>query len=150
MGYTHHDGISLTGSGLAMGATGSEVAIGPSWSADQSSATVGTEAATVINVAVQFNTALGAACAEKVTALVWFTDDAAGDTAASTAIDTVAVGTDGSAIEVVAGKVYICTSEADGDLDLDLTQDAADTLYMQMCDPDGRRFTSDAITWAGP
>jgi len=116
-----------------------------------STITVGTEASTVINVAVQFNDAKGDALTEPWAGNIYFSDDAAGQTLATTAIDTVAVGTDGTVIkEVTAGKHYYVVSEADGDLDLNLTQNAADTLYMQVVMPDGRLKASAVITWAGP
>ena len=113
-----------------------------------STITVGTEASNVVNVAIQFNDAKGDALTEAWAGNIYFSDDAAGQTLATTAIDTVAVGTDGTIIkEVTAGKHYYVVSEADGDLDLNLTQDAADTLYMQVVFGDGRKKASSVITW---
>lgn len=121
------------------------------WSPDTSTITVGTEAATVINVAVQFNDSAGSAVTAPVFAEIYFSDDAAGQTIATTALDTLAVGTDGAIlIADTAGKHIRAVSEADGDLDLDCTQNAADTLYMQIVGPNGLLLTSDAITFAGP
>ena len=66
----------------------------------------------------------------------------------TTALDTLAIGTDGTIlIADTAGKHIRAVSEADGDLDLDCTQDALDTMYMQVVAPDGTLMTSDAITW---
>ena len=148
---THHKGYLVAESGFKVGDQDSSVSVTSGWDATQSTITVGTEAATVINVAIQFNDATGTAMAEPCFAEIYFSDDAAGQTLASTAIDTVAIGTDGTIlIADTAGKHIRAVSEADGDLDLNLTQNAADTLYMQVVAPDGTLMTSDAITWAGP
>ncbi len=148
--YTHFTNLAFTNK-LAYGTKGNEVPIQTGWNGDKTTITVGTEASTVINVAVQFKDVSNTDMAETCFATIYFSDDAAGQTLATTAIDTVAVGTDGTIVkEVTAGKQYDVVSEADGDLDLDLTQNAADTLYMQIVAPDGTLVTSSAITWAGP
>lgn len=147
--YTHFTNLAYTGK-LAKGAKGSEVEIPfPSgWNKTNTDITVGTESSNVVNVAVQFKDINDTDMAAPVYATIYFSDDAAGQTIATTAIDTVAIGTDGTIIkEITAGKHYDVVSEADGDLDLNLTQDAADTLYMQVVCPDGSLKTSSVITW---
>jgi hypothetical protein len=139
--------LAYTGK-LAHGASGSEQQLFKGWNPDTTDITVGTESSNVVNVAVQFQDASGTDMAEACYATLYFSDDAAGQTLATTAVDTVAVGTDGTIIkEVTAGKVYEVVSEADGDLDLNLTQDGADTLYLQLVGPDGTLKTSSVITW---
>lgn len=111
--------------------------------------TVGAENATVINVGIQLNDAAGDPLAVRGSILAYVADDANGDSVAATAPDTVAIGTDGLAIPLVAGKTFLLTSEADGDIDIDFTNAAADTFYLILVMPDGKLVASDAITHAG-
>ncbi len=67
-----------------------------------------------------------------------FSDDANGDSLAATAIDTAAIGTDGLLIPLVTGKCWLLVSEADGDIDVNLTQDATGTWYLILVMPNGR------------
>lgn len=110
---------------------------------------VGAEAATVINVAIQLKDSAGADLAVRGSVLAYVSDDAAGDSVAATAPDTVAIGTDGLAIPLVAGKAFLLTSEADGDIDLNFTNAGADTFYLILVMPDGKLVPSGAITHAG-
>ena len=111
--------------------------------------TVGTEAATVINVGIQLNDEAGTAMAERASLMAYVSDDANGDSVAATAPDTVAIGTDGLAIPLVANKCFLLTSEADGDIDVNFTNAAADTFYLILVMPDGSLVASGAITHAG-
>lgn len=110
--------------------------------------TVGAEAANVINVAVQMKDAAGEDLAVRGSVMAYLSDDVNGDSVAGTAPDTVAIGTDGLAIPLVAGKAFQLVSEADGDIDLDITEDGADTWYLILVLPDGRLVASDAITFS--
>ena len=111
--------------------------------------TVGTEAANVINVAIQLTDMNGNALANRGSVLAYLSDDANGDSVAGTAPDGgVAVGTDGLAIPLVADKCFLLTSEADGDIDLDITESAADTWYLVLVLPHGEPAVSGAITFA--
>lgn len=110
--------------------------------------TIGAETANVINVGIQFKDGTKDV-AERVSVNAYLSDDANGDSVAGTAPTTVAIGTDGLAIPLVAGKAWILTSEADGDIDLNITlSSGADTWYLVIVLPDGRLKVSAAITFA--
>jgi hypothetical protein len=109
---------------------------------------VGAEAGNVINVAIQLKDAGGADLAVRGSVMAYLSDDANGDSVAGTAPDTVAIGTDGLAVPLVAGKCFLLTSEADGDIDINITEDGVDTWYLILVMPDGRLAASGAITFA--
>jgi hypothetical protein len=111
--------------------------------------TVGTEAAHVINVAVQLKDADAADLAARASLNAYLSDDANGDSVVATAPDTVAIGTDGLAIPLIAKKCYLLTSESDGDIDINITNAGADTFYLVLVMPSGKLVVSDAITHAG-
>lgn len=112
--------------------------------------TVGAEAADVINVAIQLNDEEGKAL-EEVTALDFYlADDAAGLTpSASAPAGGIAIGTDGALIETVANLSGTMISEADGDIDIDITNaTTTPTFYLVVRLPQGGLAISDAITFA--
>ncbi len=111
--------------------------------------TVGSESSNVINVAIQLKDAAGNDLAARGSILAYLSDDANGDSVAVTAPDGgVAIGTDGLAIELVAEKVFLMTSESDGDIDLNITESGTDTWYLILVMPDGTLVASGAITFA--
>lgn len=115
----------------------------------QAAFTVGTEAANVINVAIQLNDNLGNAIATRASVLAYLSDDANGDSVAATAPSVgVSVGTDGLCIEYIANKAFLLTSESDGDIDLDIEEVSVDTWYLVLVMPDGSLSVSGAITFA--
>jgi hypothetical protein len=59
-----------------------------------------------------------------------------------------AIGTDGLAIPVVAGKAWQLTSESDGDIDITFTETGAKTMYLVLVLPTGKLVISTAITFA--
>lgn len=110
---------------------------------------IGTQAGDVINVGLQLNDAAGSALATRASVFAYLSDDANGDSIAGTAPDGgVAVGTDGLAIPLVASKAWLLTSEADGDIDLSITESGADTWYLIVVLPNGKLAASGAITFA--
>lgn len=115
---------------------------------NRASLTIGAEAGDVINVAIQLKDADGVDLAERVSILAYFSDDANGDSVVATAFDTIAIGTDGLAIPLVAGKTFLLTSEADGDIDINITENGAMTKYLILVMPDGSLVASGAITFA--
>lgn len=111
--------------------------------------TVGTQAGDVINVAVQLLDAAGDDLATRGNVRFYLSDDANGDSVAATAASGgIAIGTDGLAIEVVDNKAGWLTSEADGDIDLNITEAGADTWYLVIVLPTGLLVVSDAITFS--
>jgi len=111
--------------------------------------TVGAEAANVINVAMQLLDQSGNEMVTRRGLAAYLSDDATGDSIAGTAPSGgVAIGTDGLAIPLVANKAFHLTSEADGDIDLNITETGADTWYLHLVLPDGRLASSGAITFA--
>lgn len=112
--------------------------------------TVGTEAADVINVAVQFKDRdNGNELGSRVAIPMYLSDDANGDSVAGTAPSGgIAIGTDGLFIEWTADKAGLAVSESDGDFDIDITEAGADTWYLVAVMPDGSLEVSAAITFA--
>lgn len=112
--------------------------------------TVGAEADDAIPVTIQLKDKHnGNELTERASIFAYISDDAFGNSVAGTAPDTVAIGTDGLAIPLVAGKAFLLTSEADGDIDLAIGEDGADTWYLVLVMPHGELVVSGAITFAG-
>ncbi len=143
---THHSGYLVAESGFKVGNADTAYQIGGGISGGQSVITVGAESTSVCNVAVQFNDATGTALAETAVANIYFSTDTAGQTVAAVA---AAIGTDGTIIATTEASVaaYLVASEADGDLDLNVTKAGAYTGYLQIVNPDGTLTTSGVITW---
>lgn len=111
-------------------------------------AVAGAEATNVVNVAIQLKDGNGADITERRALLAYLSDDANGDSVAGTAPTTVAIGTDGVAIPLVAGKCWLLISEADGDIDINVTDAGADTWYLILVLPNGDLVASNAIVVA--
>jgi hypothetical protein len=112
--------------------------------------TVGAEANDVINVAIQLKDYSGDDLAVRGSVQAFLTDASAGEAETATVPDGgVAIGTDGGCIPLVADKVFLLTSEADGDIDLDIEESGAGTWYLVIVLPNGKRVVSGAITFAG-
>jgi hypothetical protein len=111
---------------------------------------IGSEASNVINVGVQLKDADGADLAVRGSIFAYLSDDANGDSVVANAPDGgIVIGTDGLSIPVVAGKAFQLTSEADGDIDLNITHAAgAKTCYLVLRLPNGKLKASTAITFA--
>lgn len=109
---------------------------------------IGTETSNVINIGIKLKDGV-AAGQERLSVHAYLSSDAAGDSVVGTAPTTVAIGTDGLAIPLVAGKAWLLVSEADGDIDLNITlSTGAATYYLVLVLPDGRLSVSKAITFA--
>ena len=95
---------------------------------------IGAEAANIINVGIQLKDGkTGVDCGERRSVLIYLSDDANGDSIVATAPSgAVAIGTDGVLHDIGGGskKVFMAVSEADGDIDINITEVAAKTLYM--------------------
>ena len=108
--------------------------------------TVGTEAANVINVGIQLKDAAGADLARRGFIQAYLSDDANGDSIVATAPDAVAIGTDGLYMPLIDKKRFDLVSEADGDIDLNITKAGADTYYLILI-IDDKLTASAAITF---
>ena len=108
--------------------------------------TIGAEAANVINVAGQLIDTSGNALTGRASVFVYLSDDQNGDSVASTA-EGWAIGTDGTLlISDASNQASLLLSEVDGDFDIDITETTgADTYYMVVILPSGRKVISDPI-----
>jgi hypothetical protein len=107
--------------------------------------TIGVQAGNDVTVACQLKTGLTDI---KTRALVWMylSSDANGDTVATAPAGGVAAGTDGTfVVEATANVVWAALSEADGDIDVVLTEAGSGTWYLNVILPDGHKVTSGAI-----
>lgn len=57
----------------------------------------------------------------------------------------IAIGTDGALLALVAKKVFVATSEADGDIDLTWTDTGTEAAFLGLKLPNGRYVMSDAL-----
>ncbi len=111
--------------------------------------TVGTEATNAINVAIQLKDGSGVDLARRC-ALPWYLSaDANGDAIASAAPSGgIAIGTDGLLLEWTNNLSGLVISEADGDIDVTLTETSTPTFYLVLVLPGGKLAVSGAITFA--
>lgn len=114
---------------------------------NRASFVIGAEASNIINVGIQFKD--GVQDSVRACVMCYLSSDANGDSVVATAPTTVAIGTDGLLIPLVAGKAFMCTSESDGDVDINITlSSGAATYYLVLVMPDGSLVVSGAITFA--
>lgn len=111
--------------------------------------TVGVEAANAINVAVQLIDRMnGNEVGERI-GLAWYlSSDANGDAIATAPTGGIAIGTAGLLLEWTNNVSGWVVSEADGDIDVTLTDTGTPTFYLVLVMPDGKLYVSSAITFA--
>lgn len=112
---------------------------------------IGAETTNAISVSIQLQQADKAANDIGFIGVVqaYLSDNADGTGVASTAPDTsVLAGTDGAILFNSADKVFTLQSEADGDIDIVITETGVDTWYLCVILPDGSLAISGAITFA--
>lgn len=111
--------------------------------------TIGTEGTNAINVAVQLvDRDNGNEIGQRV-ALNWYlAGDANGDSVASATTGGIAIGTDGLLLEWTANVSGLVVCEADGDIDVTITDTGTPTVYLALVMPDGKVEVSGAITFA--
>ncbi len=108
--------------------------------------TIGSESANVINVAAQLKAQNGN-YGQRGAVTCYLSDDANGDSI-SAAPNAVAIGTDGVIIKAyAASESFVAVSESDGNIDIDITETAADTFYLVVVLPNGELVVSEAITF---
>lgn len=97
-------------------------------------------------ISLQAKDANGNNVAQRVAMLAWLSDDAAGESVnAANPSGGVAGGTDGAVHALVTSKQFRLVTEADGTVDVVITEAGADTWYLAVQMPDGRIVVSDAI-----
>ena len=114
---------------------------------------VAAEGGEAIVVSCQFKDAAGSDMASARCLKGYLSADSAGQTAASSSGLTITSGTDGlTQVSVDANTINMIwlTSEADGDVDVTITDASGGTLtnYLNVVTPDGKIHTSGAITFA--
>lgn len=111
------------------------------------SITVGDEATNVRAITIQLKDSRGNDIDYVETVMACVFDSAAGDDFAATGGSTgIEAGSDGDLIALVAKKVFLLTSESDGDIDLTWTDTGTEAAYLALYLPNGRRIMSDAMT----
>ena len=112
--------------------------------------TVGVEATNAIDVAVQLNDPHGKALSEVGVVDFYLSDDAAGIIPTAAVPDGgIAVGAAGGVIETLADAAGKLISDADGLVNLVITDTTGTpTWYLVIVSPDGNLTISDAITFA--
>lgn len=111
--------------------------------------TIGAEAADVITVACQFKNADGTDCTSPVVVQQYLATSATGQALSTAPSGGTAAGTDGTfLVEDVAQLVWTAVSEADGDLDVAITEAGAYTTFLITVLPCGTISASSAITFA--
>lgn len=109
---------------------------------------IGAEVGNVINVAIQLKDADGTDLATRAALHFYLSGDANGDTVVAAAT-SLAIGTDGVAIEYVSNSAGLLISEADGDIDLNVGDaSGVATYYLILILPNGLLKASTAITFA--
>jgi hypothetical protein len=114
--------------------------------AADASITIGDEAANARTITIQLKKANGDDI-EAVTHfwLAVFTSADATAFATTGGSTGVEIGTDGALLGVVAKKLFLCTSEADGDWDGTWTDTADETVVLGVILPTGRMVMSEAF-----
>lgn len=110
--------------------------------------TVGAQVSTTINVGMQVNDANGDAVTAPMALHAYFSDSDDGSDLAGTPPDSVADGTDGFAIPLVAASIFTLVTDATGAIDIDVTEDGTDTWYLVVVLPNGSLVVSDAIAFS--
>jgi hypothetical protein len=111
---------------------------------------VGVEGSHAINVAIQLKDANGADIAVRGAVRAYLSDDANGDSIIATAHDGhVVIGTDGVCVHLVTDKMFELVSEADGDIDITITEAGAKNSYLIVILPNGKLVASTIIAHAG-
>jgi len=105
--------------------------------------TVGTAAATCA-VAIQLKDFAGNNLKVKGVFYIYTSSDATGD--APAAITTIAKGTDGDVLILLATYYWMAISEDDGSIDVTVDGATTTTCYLNVVLPNGKVVHSDAIT----
>lgn len=109
--------------------------------------TVGAEDTNVRAIAIQLKDANGNDVTSVQHVKIMMMANAAGTAYVTTGGSTgIAIGTDGALLALVAKKVFVATSEADGDIDLTYTDTGHEAAFIHLILPNGKVIVSDALT----
>jgi len=108
--------------------------------------TVGTASDTCA-VAIQLKDYAGNDLTVRGTVDIFFTSDSSGQVMAD--VTDCASGTDGDLLELLTDYYFMAVSEADGDIDVTLDGSGANSRYMNVRLPNGKRVISSVITFTG-
>lgn len=115
--------------------------------ASNSTLVAGTEDTNVVNVVGTLLDAEGVAVAKRTKLTAYLSDDANGDSLASTG-NGFAIGTDGLLLgELTADHSYVFVTESDGTFDIDITETGTATYYLIVAMPNGELLASDVLTF---
>lgn len=108
---------------------------------------VGAEDTNVRAITIQLTDGAGADIAVRQAVLIAVLLDANGDAFVATGGSTgIAIGTDGALLAIVAKKLFLAISEADGDIDLTWTDTGTEAAYLAVILPTGKMVISAALT----
>ncbi|MDB5733228.1 MAG: hypothetical protein JWQ03_3123 [Variovorax sp.] len=111
------------------------------------SITVSAESTNVRTIAIQLKKADGTDIAVRQAVHLALLLDANGDAFAATGGSTgIAIGADGALLPIVAKKMWLAISEADGDIDLTWTDTGTEVAYLAVILPSGKMIISAALT----
>lgn len=109
--------------------------------------TVAAEDSNVRDITIQLTDGDGADLTRRAAVLIAVLADADGDAFVSTGGSTgIEIGTDGAILAIVAKKLFLVISEADGDIDLTWTDTGTEAAFLAVIRPDGRFIVSDELT----
>ncbi len=108
---------------------------------------VGAEGGSTINVTIQLKDVLGVDLAKAASVWAFLSADAAGLAVDANAMSTApAIGTDGDMKIALTWFMFLLTSEADGDIDIDFVDSGTNSHYLVLVMPNGRHVVSGVIT----
>ncbi len=111
------------------------------------SITVGAENTNVRAITIQIKDGAGADIASRQAVMIAVLADANGDAFVGTGGSTgIAIGTDGALLPIVAKKLFLAISEADGDIDLTWTDTGTEAAFLAVILPNGKMIISSALT----
>lgn len=111
--------------------------------------TVGAEGSNAINTTMQLKDANGANVAVRQGLMMYLASDSTGATPATSLPSTsVAIGTNGKFLAIVAKSLGLLVFNASGQADITITETGVATWYLVVVLPDGKLAVSGAITFA--
>lgn len=111
------------------------------------SITVGAENTNVRAISIQLKDGQGNDLATRAAVQIGVFADANASAFVGTGGSTgIAIGTDGALLPIVAKKLFLAVSEADGDIDLTWTDTGTEVAYLGVILPNGKIIMSAALT----